>query len=131
MYKKNGFFNFNFKNKILLNFFFYYYYSLRLLMFGIIYVQSALIASAPSASCVSNCEMYQTFALVVSSRRLTSGALTTSGHTGKHITAAGCKVNERERVLFFHVQLKDLIYYTRGYNAFRVDSTTRSLKVIQ
>lgn len=32
----------------------------HLLMFDIIYVQSVFIASAPSVSCVLNCEMYQT-----------------------------------------------------------------------
>lgn len=67
-------------------------------MFHIIYVQSALIASAPSASCVSNCEIYQTFVLGVSSRRLTSGALTTSGHTGK--PGGGGVQNKRERECF-------------------------------
>jgi len=75
-------------------------------MFRIIYVQSALIASAPSASCVSNCEMYQTFALEVSSRRLTSGALTTSGHTGKPDGGGAQSKRERERVLFFLCTIK-------------------------
>lgn len=66
-------------------------------MFRIIYVQSALIASAPSASCVSNCEMYQTFALVVSSRRLTRGALTTSGHSGNPDGGGAQSKRERKR----------------------------------
>lgn len=75
-------------------------------MFRIIYVQSALIVSAPSASCVSNCEMYQTFALVVSSRRLTRGALTTFGHTRK--PDGGGVQSKRERVLFFLCSIKGL-----------------------
>lgn len=78
-------------------------------MFCIIYVQSALIASAPSVSCVSNCEMYQTFTLVVSSRSLTRGALTTSGHTGKSNDGKvqSKRKKERERECFFLCTIKD------------------------
>lgn len=75
-------------------------------MFRIIYVQSELIASAPSASCVSNCEMYQTFALVLSSRRLTSGALTTSGHTGKSDGGGAQNKRERESAFFSMYNIK-------------------------
>lgn len=76
-------------------------------MFHIIYVQSALIASAPSVSCVSNCEMYQTFTLVVSSRSLTRSALTTSSHTGKSNDGRVQSKREKERECFFLCTIKE------------------------